>query len=110
MGLRISPGCSHLELYVILKSLVTEVLHWKFLTGVCCFHVYGNQAINVYIQTRWSPLFLEKTMNQVVEVLYFDKSQVKVPNPGSLERLISYVLIYFRLLAGYGGAGILIVH
>lgn len=48
-------------------------------------------------------------MNQIVEVLYFDKSQAKVPNPASLERLISYVLIYFRLLAGYGGAGILIV-
>lgn len=90
--------------------------------------VFGNRSASLEILDRclllpclWEPgykhiytnkmfsLVFGKAYESVVEVLYFDKSQVKVPNPGSLERLISYVLIYFRLLAGYGGAGILIV-
>ena len=39
----------------ILKLLVTKMFHWKFLTGVCCFHISGKQAINIYIKI-YSPL------------------------------------------------------
>lgn len=73
-GLRISPGCIHLGLYIVLKSLGAEMLDWKFLTGVHCFHIYGKQDLYAYVQIRYSPLCFWKSLC-IGFLKNFDKSR-----------------------------------
>lgn len=90
---RLQPsGASHYPEVCSSRSALSE-----FLTGFCCFHMYGKQATYTYLLS--APLcFWKRLWNRFLE--HFDKFQIEVPNPdpGGLEGLISYVLTDFWLL------------